>query len=769
MGDRAQEPLAVTGDPDGLDLPILRPAMVLGRYEILRWLGSGGMGVVYAAYDPELDRRVALKLVKPGRCRGDSVYAQTLVRREARIQARLSHPHVVTVFDVGSVGQQVFIAMEFVDGQDLRCWLRSQPRSTAEVLRVLLQAGEGLVAAHAAGLVHRDFKPDNVLVDAANSARVTDFGLAHPSVSLTPVTGDPAPAALEDSLLSRTGTVLGTPPYMAPEVRRGGKADERSDQYAYCVSLYESLYGRHPFQADSAEAMAALMQRGELGPLPDTPDRRDTAWVYAILKRGLSPDPDARFPSMAALLEALRRDPVQVRRRRARTAALLAALAMGLAGLAAAVLLWKDRPAACRGAQARLRDVWDEGRRQAVRTAFLGARTRRDEGAWGQLASGLDRYAEEWSRQHREVCEKTVRRELSTELGDLQMQCLEQRLLELQALTRLLATGDEAVLQKAEDAARALTSPDSCAALTLLTMPERPPSAAAARARIAEVRRQQAQINALRDTDRIQEALAQARSALAEAQEIGYRPLTAELMISVGHLLALSLGGGSETFREPERILRVAAHVAEAARHDQAEVDARTILVDILKAQNRLEEAEQMIYDARATVERMGGDERRAIGLDLGLAGIMRLTLRYREAMDLLTSAAERLERLDGPWSPGLVYVLSSQGHILIAQLRFRDAEAPIRRAMAIAERNLGPGHSESLEASMSLVASLTGQHRAREAWDLGQSTLAQVRRIHPADSIRDRIAGVMSAAGRRSAGARTGSPIPRAPTGADG
>ena len=301
----------------GAELPPAEPELV-GRYQIEGQIGAGGMGVVYRAYDPELDRRVAVKLL-----RGDTVAderARQRMLREARSMARLAHPNVIHVYDVGVVGEQVFVAMELVVGVSLGAWLMSAPRPWREVLDRFLAAGEGLQAAHRAGLIHRDFKPENVLVAADGRVRVLDFGLARSAVQGA-VSEKPALAGggLEidtdahgatfrrtlGASLTRTGALLGTPRYMSPEVCLGRPADARSDLFAFCVALYEGLYGRAPFEGDTVEGYLRAVVAGEVCE-PEKNDNSVPPWIWPVLQRGLDADPDARFPDMAALLAALR-------------------------------------------------------------------------------------------------------------------------------------------------------------------------------------------------------------------------------------------------------------------------------------------------------------------------------------------------------------------------------------------------------------------------------------------------------------------------------
>jgi len=284
----------------------------IDRYVIDKLCGAGGIGVVYVAHDPRLNRRVALKVLSPS---VTSVGGHALLLHEAQAMARLSHPNVVAVHDCGSFEQQVFLAMEFVEGKTLRQWLRDAPRTWAEILDLFEQAGQGLVAAHAAGLVHRDFKPDNVLVGKDGRVRVTDFGLASlAELAPPPLIGGEYFAGASVLLQTATGVLKGTPAYMAPEQFKNGILDARTDQFAFCVALFEAVYGMRPFTGDSIEELAHSITHGSIAvaALPES----IPAHVRSVILRGLSTSPDDRFPTTSALLDALRNDGVVKARRR---------------------------------------------------------------------------------------------------------------------------------------------------------------------------------------------------------------------------------------------------------------------------------------------------------------------------------------------------------------------------------------------------------------------------------------------------------------------
>jgi serine/threonine protein kinase len=336
----------------GTEQMVMPRGTPLGRYILLEPLGSGGLGVVYAAYDPELDRRVAIKLLRPGvHNMGDGANTDRLLR-EGQAMARLTHPNVVTVHDVGRVGTEVFIAMELVDGLPLSKWIRRGPHPWRVVRDVMVQAGRGLSAAHASGLVHRDFKPGNVLVtfdnwEKPNGVRVLDFGLARaiqgaevpPDIRATRQSSldisNSGERPLLDEDLTHHGTIMGTPQFMAPEQFRLGRVSESADQFAYCVTFWLALYGTRPFETDDILQLPGLAERGMFS---DPKDRRGVPqWLHKALKRGMSGDPSARFSTMDALLHEVQRDKRSRRRQWVVLASAIFASAGGAAGLALAM------------------------------------------------------------------------------------------------------------------------------------------------------------------------------------------------------------------------------------------------------------------------------------------------------------------------------------------------------------------------------------------------------------------------------------------------
>ena len=397
----------------------LATGRVIDRYIIIEILGAGGMGVVYAAYDPRLDRKIALKVLRPD---ADGHDRGARLLQEAKTLARLRHPNVVAVHDAGTFEDRVFVAMELVEGVTLREWLRV-PRDWREIVRVFLQAARGLEAAHAAGIVHRDFKPDNVLIDLAGRAQVADFGLARSQA-------DRASAA-----------IVGTPAYMSPEQRRGEQVTAKSDQFSFCVALHDAFGDRRP------------------------------ARIAAAVARGMHEDPARRFASMHELARALRRrSPI--------VPAVVATAAAACVALAAfgATRTAHSQPPPCGDAKAKLAHVWDGSMREMLRLRFVATGRPDANATLGQIASRLDGYTKSWIAEHTDACEATrVRGEQSEQLLDQRMACLDTRLGELETRIHILHEVTPDNLDTLPHLFDALVEPSACRSRSVLHRLVAPP------------------------------------------------------------------------------------------------------------------------------------------------------------------------------------------------------------------------------------------------------------------------------------------------------
>lgn len=380
------EPTVAT-EPGRPSAPAIRKGTLVGRYVVLGEVGRGAMGAVYAAYDPRLDRRVALKLLLD---RGDRPEALDRLLREAQSLARLNHPNVVAVHDVGELEDRVFVAMEFVEGRTLRQWQREQPRPWAVVLDAFREAAAGLAAAHAAGVVHRDFKPENVMIADDGRVKVMDFGLA----SSGPAAGVTTPGVdTEDPNHSGARGLVGTPAYMSPEQFEQRAAGPASDQFSYFVALYEALVGERPFDGNGVHELAASVV---LGRIREPPPTAAPGWLMEVVRKGLARQPEDRHASMDAVLVALTR-----RRRRG---PLVIGGALVVLGLVAAGTLREDDDASCRRAADELRETWSSRRRGEIEDALARTGHAGAHDSWQRAGDRIERFVGAWIEQHDHVC-----------------------------------------------------------------------------------------------------------------------------------------------------------------------------------------------------------------------------------------------------------------------------------------------------------------------------------------------------------------------------
>ena len=573
-------------------LIVAPPNVALGdRYVVLDGIGEGGMAVVYAAFDRALNRKVAVKLLK-NQAPGD---ADARLRREAQALARLRHKNVLTVYDVGHAPNgQMFVAMEFIEGGSLRSWLAREPRPRERVLAMYIQAGEGLAAAHAAGLVHRDFKPDNVLVDAGDIARVADFGLAReleaPPRSRHAASGEEPVLA---ATVTRAGTIMGTPRYMAPEQLRGDDVDARADQFAFGVALYESLCGRAPFEADSLAVLLAEIEGGTLPPRGDLP-----AWLYAVIVRALAADPEVRFPDMRALLACLLADPTRKRRR---AYAAFALLAVAGAAVAAAIEIRNAQLRVCKAVEPMAAHAWNQERRAKISAAFEATGLSYAKDMLSETTKRLDTARASIDDAELDACEATrVRHEQPQAALDLRFYCLRQRTLDLETFVDSLEEPSAAVMVHAPWDAAALSRANECvdvAALAAMGVPsaEEAPLAEEIRARLAY-------FDSVRGTAPPTESLAYAEDTADKARALGYAPLegVAELYRGVAREEVNDLVGAGEAYAR-------AYTFGEKGHDDRLRIDvALMVAFDVGREQLQMEEGTRWATLAADVAERVG-------------------------------------------------------------------------------------------------------------------------------------------------------------------
>ena len=640
----------------------------LGRYVPLDCLGVGGMGSVYAAWDLELHRRVALKVLHEG------ARAQLLLR-EGQALAQLKHPNVVTVHDVGHAGERVFIAMELVEGASLRRWLAAAPRGRRDIVAVFLQAARGLAAAHAAGLVHRDFKPDNVLVGDDGVVRVADFGLAravHDGDTVQEPSSPPSP--LLGGRMTRTGAAVGTPRYMSPEQRAGRPADARSDQYSFCVTLWEALYGEHPERRDDSER-----------PRPVAVPAR----LRAALVRGMSDDPAGRWPSMAELSHAIGRD-------RSRAPWLVTGAAVAAAVVAGFVWMRAHDPE--RRCAARI--AWTEPERAGVSAGAPAA------------ADALDRYAADLGAMQVDACRTHARGDETDASFDLRARCLARREHQLHVLAAELAHADRALAGRAALAADSLAPVAECADVASLSAPARVPPAPV-RAAVAALRDEIDTDTTLQLAGRTRDAAIRLGGAVLVADLVGFRPAVAEALAHQGEAEILL-----ERLGDAEATLRQAALVAQSSGDDATAVYAETrLLYAVAYDGRRVAEARVWGDLAGATIERLGAtpeaDRLRAL-LSERLCDLEHRAGRLPEAEAHCRRALVLWERL-APDSYHVGDALDLLAGALDGRGKGEEAEAVARREVALRLKLRSPPYNLAMAYKQLGNAELS-QHRPADA-----------------------------------------------------
>ena len=407
---------------------LVRGASV-GRYVVLSELGAGGMGVVFAAYDPDLDRKVALKLLRAGLGAEGSDGAARLLR-EAQALAKVSHPNVVAIHDVGTRGDEVWIAMEFIAGRTLGDWLREGSRSWQQVLDVIEPVVRGLATAHAAGLVHRDVKPDNVMLGDDGRVRVMDFGLARGTAAEGIETNRDeldeevvrAAGRRIDDALTAAGAMPGTPAYMSPEQFAAMPTDARTDQFSLCVMLHEAIYGKRPFAGDTVVELATNVLEGNRRSIPAS--SKVPRWLRGVVERGLATDPNHRWPSLPAMLAAM-----GAGRRRARRGRVLMGLGVlgSVVGVGLGARAWVEhrRVVACEAEGGLIEQVWNEDVRAEVVAGLVETGTGHAATTAEKVMPWLDEQAAAWRAARTQVCvDARVRRVLDEQTERRSVWCL---------------------------------------------------------------------------------------------------------------------------------------------------------------------------------------------------------------------------------------------------------------------------------------------------------------------------------------------------------
>ncbi len=701
-GDAVQPRLLPESGPSGA------PSKV-GRYVVLGVLGIGGMGVVCTAYDPKLDRKVALKLLRRrvGRASSTSSTGRARLVREAQALAKLSHPNIVTVHDVDTTEDgRIYMAMEFVHGQTITQWLFARKPPWREILGVFEQAGTGLAAAHQANITHRDFKPANVLIGEDGRVKVLDFGLAKSEtgpLSTDSDDGHREPGSGEDIMqvvqstgdmkLTMAGRIVGTPAYMAPEQRRGRATGPATDQFSFAVALYEALFGRLPFRSESHSRDAAR------GRVIDPPSETDVpSWVFRALRRSLAPQPNDRYPTMEALLAALRADPA----RRLRKIALWSAGALAVGGTCtAAVLALTPDDEICDGARARLDGVWGPQPRAAVDAALRDTATAYAAYTAQRVLEDVDAYADSWASARTIVCEATwVHGEQSESTLDVRMHCLDQRQGELRALLDVLADADGEVVERAVQAVASLTGPETCVTADPATsrqLPEDPVARSQALAAQARIDDAEALLRAGRYTV--------AHDAAVEALSLSSGPPvhgpTHARALYVHGLVAQRRGDAVLAQARFEEAAREAASVGTPALEAKALISH--VRVQGVYLHNR-ERALGIAVGAHSAIARAGAPPDLQAELAQQLGAIAMAAREDAEGIEQLHIALEAAEKSYPPRDVRFAPILASLGVALAQQGESVEAEAYLRRALGLHETSQGLFHPDVASVAQNLA-----------------------------------------------------------------
>ncbi|MEM9462140.1 MAG: protein kinase [Myxococcota bacterium] len=707
----------------------------VGRYTVLGEVGRGAMGVVYAAYDPQLERRIALKVLHADQGHQS---ASRLVR-EARALARFSHPNVVTVHDVGMVSGRGFIAMEFIEGETLGDWLRAESRSTEAILEALRAAGRGLAAAHDADLVHRDFKPHNVMITPRGRVIVMDFGLARragdledgagrgPSVEVSSSSADlvePEHSSELEASLTQTGVVLGTPAYMSLEQHRHEPATPISDQYSFCVTAFEALCERRPFCGRDRMAIALAIRNGDRTPwssIRPVPTR-----VRRAIERGLCADADDRWPSMQALLGQLAPPRQRTFGPLALTLGGLGIVSSGAVGLALAL---GPTDSACADVEAPIEAVWGPQRRGRLEAAFAATELAYAGETAQRVLVHLDEYADRWRVQRSDACAAHHGQKLQSEtVYDARTRCLERALLELDTLLDVLVRGDAGMVRLATDAVLGLPELPRCANVdALLDQTPRPADTRAAQA-VDAARAALVEARVHRLTGHFVEAAQQ----IDRAEQVGgaagpYLPLAAEVALARGELL-----NEQSSFPEAAQALERAHLDARRSGHRDVARRSATLLIYLTGYRlARYDEGELWSRIARAEADRVGMKTPTHARI-LSWTGILHGRRGdFERARAHYLDAKAMYEAIGGDREAGYDAVFTNLG---LVSNNLGDAEAAERFLLEARRRDearYGRGHPRVATATLNLANAalrrgdgLEANARAREAVALAELAL---------------------------------------------
>ena len=684
--------------------PVPKPGDEIGHFTVIKTLGRGGMGVVLLGYDSRLDRRVAIKLIDPVLSRDPKVRARFM--REARALGQVNHPNLVHVYEVGSHEPHLYIVMEYVEGESLARRLESGPLPWREAVRIFHAAGRGLVAAHEAGLVHRDFKPANLLLGEDGRARVADFGIARVETSTESEIdleasvrkGDVVETEAEVDALTDASTVLGTPAYMAPEQQARGRIDTRADQYAFCVSLWEAIAGQRPF-AGTRTKLLSLKQGGA----PELPAGVDAPrWLRRTLARGLSARPQERFDTMAALLSTLAYERPRQR--------LVIGAAVGVAAIAATGLVVAPRDSPCEGVDD-LSAVWGDDARSKVANAFAQLTVSHAADTGEAVQRRLDAYAQGWRDMARDACEAThVHGQQSDHALDLRMACLARHRSALEVAVEVLQGADREVAKNATRLVSELPRVAVCGDVERLSKRVPLPDDDGMRVEAQRIAAEYEAAAVLHNAGQLDRARARLEPAIADARALGWQPLVARgLVHEVGVL-------DSEP-KAAEEAARAAIVAAGAGRDVRLEARAwRDLIFAIGVSQGRPEAAESLLVGLHAAVAALGPDDPLTYHAMTVEAALAYEVGDYPRAAKLYQRAREHATEFFGPEDPETFALENNLGTVLLFEGRMGEALEQFERALSLMKQALGPRHPAAAEHHMNIGIVYLEQGRTQRA-----------------------------------------------------
>jgi len=693
----------------------------IGRFVVLEEIGRGGMGTVYAAYDEQLDRKVAVKVMQ---AEHSAANARQRFQREAQAMARLSHPNVITVHEVSESDDLVFMAMEFIRGQSIDAWIRTEPQ-WPEVLEVFVQAGRGIMAAHEAGLVHRDLKPHNIMRGEDGTVKVLDFGLARAWSEEPEEPPEPSGSgSVLASPLTQTGALVGTPAYMAPEQFRAQPADARSDQFSFCVTLFEALYGERPYESSSSELPSALMSRStSRGARLIAPTRaRVPKWLHRVLERGLEPDPRNRWPSMAALLRALDRGPRRTRRRRWVAGAVVAILALGALQQRRAHTQ-RERLATCEAEGAAIDEIWNDEQRAQLSQGLLATGAGFAQRSVDTLTPWLDEYRDAWRSGRIEACVRgSIEHTWDETLLDRSAWCFEDRRLQFEATVQQIATATPKAARRAVRLASYLDPVETCLDPVLLRRLPTPPSEV--RDEVRAIRALLTESDHLRHAGRYAWALEVARLAIERTEPLGWPPLLANARFIEGRCLR-----DAGRFSEAEQSLTRAYFEAQAAGAPEVAFRAARSLMMVLSSLQRYREAEVWAQHADVLALTLTDPK----GLDEAEGHYLRMYVYlglgdYRAAAEAGERALSMRSEALGADHPITAAAMRNLARVYLEQERFAEALELFERALEIWTNAVGSAHPYIGELSVLRGEALVALGRVDEGLSSMEEGLSSER-----------------------------------------